>query len=141
MIESYENSKKDRETKGAGAERAVNNLQQALDRLGLGQMVVNGVLAEQPMNEEGTGRIPATKSAILSKAYNRTLTHFRPYPPMALPKPYQNEVCAVLLAGCHVPTVAANSLVPSPLLCPCQSCRILIDFGKVSSPIGGNWVK
>jgi len=103
MIEAHENDLHDALTKKTGADEGEDStagVAAILEKLGLPLLPPKAKPKEEDVTTDGSeacrlghyGRVPLTTSAILGTAYRRTLTNYRPWPPVVLPKPLEYEV-------------------------------------------------
>ena len=101
MIESHENDQQEALSKKSGTGHDnTTGVQVLLQKLGLPLLPPKrrpNEAAEIPDGSDACrtghfGRVPLTTSTILGTAYRRSLTHYRPWPPVVLPKPLEFEV-------------------------------------------------
>lgn len=107
MIESYENNQQEALSKKSGTgDDTTAGVQGLLEKLGLPLLPPRSHPDGAEETPDGSdacrtghfGRVPLTKSTILGTAYRRSLTHYRPWPPVVLPKPLEFEV--INSSGC-----------------------------------------
>jgi hypothetical protein len=99
MIETHEKELKDAQSKQTDKPSAIDGTTEMLRKLGLTLLPPPATSDRDEEDDTSAGcrlgevgRTPLTKSSILGKSYNRTLTHYRPWPKMVVNKPLPHEV-------------------------------------------------
>lgn len=135
MIEAHEKDLKDAQSKGNGGLAGAGDRTQVetlLRTLGLtllpAETTTTDGATDGNSSDDGpachlgnVGRVPFTKSSILGKSYNRTLTHYRPWPQMSVIKPlmYGVSVC-VQNSNIFFNELQASSVMPRYTRSFCQ---------------------